>query len=80
MDAEADWLALLDLLLSPQPARAVATMAAPPTAITNPRFTSVLLLVVVIRQDRRPSPSSMVFVVIAVMRLPEITARLHDRP
>jgi hypothetical protein len=32
----------------------------PPTATTNPRFTTVLLCVVVTRQDRRIIPVSMV--------------------
>jgi hypothetical protein len=36
-----------------QPDRPAMTIAAPPTATTNPRFTTVLLLFVVTRQDRR---------------------------
>ena len=36
------------------------TIAKPPTATTNPRFTTVLLYVVATRQDRRIIPSSMV--------------------
>src|SRR6185295_14325659 len=35
-----------------QPDRPAMTIAAPPTATTNPRFTTVLLLFVVTRQDR----------------------------
>src|SRR6478735_5974242 len=36
-----------------QPDRPAMNIAAPPTATTNPRFTTVLLLFVVTRQDRR---------------------------
>jgi hypothetical protein len=36
------------------------TIAAPPMATTKPRFTSVLLLFVVTRQDRRIISASMV--------------------
>jgi TctA family transporter len=42
------------------PDRPATTIAAPPMATTNPRFTNVLLCVGVIRQDRRIIPSSMV--------------------
>jgi hypothetical protein len=40
-------------LLPPQPLSPATTMAVPPTAITNPRFTTVLLLFGVTRQDQR---------------------------
>jgi len=61
-DAAYDVEPLVSAFLSPdeQPDRPAITIAAPPTATTNPRFTTVLLLVVVIRQDRRIIPDSMV--------------------
>jgi hypothetical protein len=49
-----------DFFSDEQPDRPATTIAAPPMATTNPRFTSVLLCVVVIRQDRRIISSSMV--------------------
>ena len=42
-----------------QPERPAMTIAAPPMATTNPRFTSVLVCVCVIRQDQRIIPASM---------------------
>jgi hypothetical protein len=62
LDAADELLLLLSVFLSPdeQPDRPAMTIAAPPTATTNPRFTTVLLCVCVIRQDRRIIPASMV--------------------
>jgi hypothetical protein len=37
---------LVDLLFDEQPDRPATTIAAPPTATSNPRFTAVLLLLV----------------------------------
>src|SRR6476659_621782 len=54
-----------------QPDRPAMTIAAPPTATTNPRFTSVLLCVVVTRQDRRSIWASMVCRPLGDMRLAE---------
>jgi haloalkane dehalogenase len=54
-----------------QPDRPAMTIAAPPTATTNPRFTTVLLLFVVTRQDRRIIWVSMGGHPLADMRLGE---------
>jgi hypothetical protein len=54
-----------------QPDRPAMTIAAPPIATTNPRFTTVLLRVVVTRQDRRIISASMVRRPRADMRLRE---------
>jgi hypothetical protein len=43
---DADELGLADLFPDEQPDRPAMTIAAPPTATTKPRFTSVLLLFV----------------------------------
>jgi len=55
-----DDVELWDFLSDEQPDRPAMTTAAPPMATTNPRFTSVLLLFVVTRQDRRIISASMV--------------------
>jgi hypothetical protein len=55
-----DELELSDFLSDEQPDRPAMTIAAPPMATTNPRFTSVLLCVVVTHQDRRIISDSMV--------------------
>src|SRR6478735_7748128 len=63
LDASADEAELLlSDFLSPDehPDNPAMTIAKPPTATTNPRFTTVLLCVVATRQDRRIIPSSMV--------------------
>jgi hypothetical protein len=57
---DADELELSDFLSDEQPDRPATTIAAPPMATTNPRFTSVLLCFVVTRQDRRIISASMV--------------------
>jgi hypothetical protein len=57
---DADEPVLSDFLPDEQPDRPAMTIAAPPTATTKPRFTSVLLCVCVTRQERRIIPSSMV--------------------
>jgi hypothetical protein len=57
---DADELELADFLSDEQPDRPAMTIAAPPMATTNPRFTSVLLCFVVTRQDRRIISASMV--------------------
>jgi hypothetical protein len=48
-----------DLSADEQPARPATTMAAPPTAISKPCFTSVLLVVDAIHQDQRIVPRIM---------------------
>jgi hypothetical protein len=57
---DADELELSDFLSDEQPDRPATTIAAPPMATTNPRFTSVLLCFVVARQGRRVISASMV--------------------
>jgi hypothetical protein len=66
-------LVLSDFLSSDeQPDRPAMTIAAPPTATTKPRFTSVLLCVCVTRQDQRIISDSMVRCPLADTRLREI--------
>jgi hypothetical protein len=47
---------VVDLSPDEQPARPATTIAAPPTAISKPCFTSVLLVVGAIHQDQRIVP------------------------
>jgi hypothetical protein len=74
---DADELELSDFLSDEQPDRPAMTIAAPPIATTNPRFTSVLLCFDVIRQDRRIISASMVRWQPADTRMGEIFACAH---
>jgi hypothetical protein len=72
-----DEVELSDFLSDEQPDKPATTIAAPPRATTNPRFTSVLLCFVVARQDRRVISASMVRCPHDDTRLGEIFAPAH---